>query len=104
MRFPTGGIVRDEPKRLSIRRNSETDSIVWMEEDGKDFCYAFTAPKDMFFGCRFLSPSVMPWGGELLPSRLRRATSLEEGGIFSGSLMLCTEKSSLFEEAVSEAD
>ena len=36
-------------------------------------------------------------GGELLPSRLRRATSLEEGGIFSGSLMLCTGKSSLFE-------
>ena len=55
MRFPTGGIVRDEPKRLSIRRNSETDSIVWMEEDGKDFCYAFTAPKDMFFGCRFFA-------------------------------------------------
>ena len=60
VKFLTGGIVRDEPKRLSIRRNSETDSIVWMEEDGKDFCYAFTAPKDMFFGCRFLSPSVTP--------------------------------------------
>ena len=40
---------------------------------------------------------------ELLPSRLRRATSLKEGG-FILTLPQHIPKGSLFEEAVSEAD
>ena len=32
VRSPTGGIVRE--RMALIRCNSETDSIVWMEEDG----------------------------------------------------------------------
>jgi len=73
-----------------------------MEEDGKDFCYAFTAPKDMFFGCRFLSPSVTPWGDELLPSRLRRANLRHLICLFPPQA--ATDSMSLEEGAVSEAD
>lgn len=35
VKFPTGGIVREQPSWLLIWCNSKTDSIVWMGEDGQ---------------------------------------------------------------------
>ena len=40
--FPTGGKVRERKKAL-IRCNSETDSIVWMEEDALRLFFVFCA-------------------------------------------------------------